>query len=107
MSDLFRGLFERKSISLEGRLKVACYLWKEKTVLTIPGKKNLLLKWGCQELCLVYDKRIKSSSLPDTVMVCKLWSFLHVVLVAIGEEKEAQLTDLSPINVYLLQVRIF
>lgn len=105
MSNLLRGLYERKSVPLSGRLKVACYLWKDNDSLSVLGKRSFVLTWVCQELCLIYDKRTKPSSFPDTSLVYKLWKFLHTVLDAIGKEDEKDFTDLSPINVHLLQVR--
>ena len=110
MSKLLLGLSDRRSISLVGRLKVACYLWKEEEgILPILGKKTVLLRWVCQEICLVYDKRAKGPpSSPSTI--CKLWKFLSVILRAIegeGENKsEGELTDLSPLNTHLLQVGV-
>ena len=110
MSDLLVGLSNRRSVPLLGRLKVACYLWTEKEgILLISEKKTVLLRWVCQELCLVYDKRVKGNPPPLPSTVDKLWRFLSKVMHAIEgeeEEKESELeqTDLSPLNIHLLYV---
>lgn len=108
MSELFIGIADRRSVPLVGRLKVACYLWKEKEgILPILGKKTVLLRWVCQEICLVYDKRSKGTLPSSPSTIYKLWRFLSVVLRAIegeGEKREKELTDLSPLNAHLLQV---
>ena len=105
MSDLIKGLSDLK-LTLEERLKVACYLWKTPRSLSSSGKKYLLLRWTCQELCGAFDKRSKSSSSRDPSLVCKLCKFFHLVLAAVGEECEED-TDLSSVNLHLLQVFIF
>ena len=98
MSELLKALYD-SSVPILGRLKVACYLWGQCDILP-RGKNAFLLKWVCQELCLVYSKKKKAPPSPHTA--CKLWQFLSFVLNAVLEGRDDEET--SVLNIHLFQV---
>ena len=88
------------SLPLQGKIKVARYLWGEGNLLP-PERNALMLKWACQELCSAYNKKTKSP--PSHVTRSQLWRSLGTVLEAESQEEEVSL-DLTSLSSHLFQV---
>ena len=89
------------SLSLEDRLKVSCYLWRQDHVLA-SQRNHFLLEWACQEVCRAYNKKIKRS--PPLAAIGKLWAFLGRLLKILVAEDSVQ--ELPSLNQHLFQVLI-
>ncbi len=58
MAGLVRALQDR-SLGVEGRLKVACYLWSQRGAQATVPMVATLEKWACGEICAVYSKKAR------------------------------------------------
>ncbi len=105
MAELLEALRD-PSLPVPGRLKVARYLLKTREDILPRGKLSYLLKWVCQELCLIYNKKNKSQRPPPLEAAEQLWGFLSKVVGSVGEDRGGGEVELSPINVHLFQVFI-
>ncbi len=58
MAELLHALQDR-SLGVEGRLKVACYLWSQRDTRASVGMVTTLENWACGEISAAYSKKLR------------------------------------------------